>query len=200
MFSFLKSKKGSIEREFNWLSPEKISRDLCTDSLTPSQVAVALCRFSIFGGLDLTRSISSKKLLHKANLDKLVVEGIAYTWTHIYHAVLKSSNVDIYEDEELADAVYGCSTGLREVVNRYTEFEIAKNYIAPYLNKNLIESTEVLTGRLLSVGDVEDLGDIKDHVGTAMATNIFASTMIPAITNASINVIKMYYGDDDFVR
>lgn len=199
MFGILKSKKkGNIENEFNWLTPDKISSDLRGNSLTPSQVSVALCRFSIFGGIDLKRTIDSKKLLSKADPDRLVVEGIAYTWSHLYHAALKSSNVDIYEDEELADAVYSCSSGLCEVVNKYVSFEVDNNFVSPYLNKGLIESTETLTGRLLSAGNVEVLGDVKDHVGTAMITNIFASTMVPGITKASINLLKMYFWEDDF--
>lgn len=199
MFGFLKrSNKGQIEKEFAWLSLKRIVSDLHEDSLTPMVVATGLCRLSIYGGLDLKKSIDEHKLLKNGDPDRLVVEGVAFTWSHIYRACLKSSNVDIYENEGLADAVYSCPAGLHAILDKYTNFDLAKNYTAPYSNNDLIKSTEALAGRLLEAGDVEMLGDIKDNVGTVAATNIYASTMLPAIVEASINLLRIYLNPDDF--
>lgn len=189
---FRKSKKGKIEKEFSWLSIKRIALDIDKSDLDTIAVVGSLCRLAIFGGLDLKQTIDSKKLLKGADPDRIVSEIIAFTWCHIYSQCLKSSNVDIYEDEKLADAVYNCSSILLELLNNLVSFEIKKNYLAPYLNMDLITGTEVLAQRLLEIGNVKMPGDIKDNVGVAMATQIYSSAMIPAITDTSVNILKIY--------
>ena len=199
MFGLLKKvNKGRIEKEFEWMSLKRIVSDLHEDSLSPIVVANGLCRLSIYGGLNLKKTIDEHKLLKKADPDRLVIEGVAFTWRHIYRACLKSSDVDIYEDKDLADAVYGCSGALHAVLDDHTDFDLEKKYTRPYADKDLIESTEVLTSRLLKAGNVEMLGDIKDHVGTAVAANIYASSLLPGIVEASINLLRIYLNPDDF--
>ena len=197
---FKKTKKGNIEKEFNWLSLEAIVSELDEENLDLKDVVTGLCRLAIYGGLDLKKTIDSHKLLKKADPDQIVVEGIGYTWSQIFRGCLKSSNVDIYEDEELADAVYACSRVLYAVIDKYTEFEIKKNFSSKYTNLDLIKSTETLTGELLKLGDAEMLSDIIDSVGTAATTNIYASTMTPAIVKASINLLRIYLKTGEYLE
>lgn len=193
-----KSKIGKIENEFKWLSLQSIGSNVDLNNLSPKDISTFLCRLAIFGGLDLKKTINEEKLLKNANPDLIVIECIGYTWSQVFQQCLKSSNVDIYQDEDLADAIYGCQAALHSVLQGITGRDIRKNLASPYPGHNLIASTEALTGRLLEIGGVEMLGDIKDNVLTSTAVNIYATTMLPGVIETSLKIITAYVDQLDY--
>jgi hypothetical protein len=202
LFGFLKKpKKGKIEKEFGWLTIERIVADLHEDSLDPKLIAAVLCRFAIFGGLDLKKHIDSKKLLKKAAPDRIVIEGIAITLMNICIPLLTSKDIDIHEDEELTyEVMRGCSAYLHSALNQCIDFELEKNYLAPYHARDLAQDANTLTNRLLSLGEVEMLGDLENNVGVQIVSNIYTSTMLPGIIESSTNLINIYLKPDDYLE
>ena len=193
MFEFLKKdNRGNIEKEFGWMSLEKMESDFPKNKLTSKDVAIVLGRFAIYGGLDLKKSIDSQGLLKNSDPDRIVVESIAFTWRNIFSACLNSRNVDIYEDEDLADSIYGCTAVLHDILNEYCNFEIEKGFTSPYSKEDTIKNTEILTKRILSIGNGTSFGNVKDSVGVVMVTNIYATTLLQAIIKSSINLLHMY--------
>ena len=189
---FKKSKKGNIEKEFSWLSLRRIASDLERSEQSHRDIAACLVRLSIYGGLNVRKTLGSRKLLKNADPDKIILEGSAFTWTRIYRNCLDSRKMDIYADDKLAASVYSCGSVLREILGSHADFKIEKGYLAPYLNLELIQATELFSQRLLAIGSVEMLGDIKDNIGVSIETTAFSTAMVPAFLDVSESIINRF--------
>ena len=194
---FDKSSKGKIEKEFGWLTLEHICSDLDEGELDSEKVVASLCRLAIYGGINYKNTIYDKSIYKNFDSDKVIVEGVGFIWSNIYYQSFKTEKNDVYENKELADGIFHGSGGICHLLNEYVDFEIKQNFSSKYSSTSLIEKTDKLIGYTLSALNVDTMSDIKSTVKTQVSANNFATTMLPAISEAADNLLIMYLGSND---
>ena len=193
MFGFLKKdSQGNIEKEFEWMTLERICRDLDQGVLDANKVVSGLCRLAMYGGINYKNTLYKKSVFKTFASDKVIVEGVGFVWSCIYNESLRSDKNNIYEDEQLADGIYFGSGGLHHLLSQLVEFELKPNFSSKYQSTNLVEKTEKLVGYVLHALDIDTMSDVQKSLHIQTLTNVFVTSMIPALTEASSNAISIY--------
>jgi len=191
---WLKSKRGSLYKEYRKLAPENIVKRLNLSDIQPDQVVFTIYQLCLYGGLHLQNTLHEKGIIESANQNSIFIEGVAYTWANLHWSIITDTDLAIYEDSILIQGMEVGGSVLAELLSKHSGRHLDKNFAAYYQAANMPKADEILMAKLLKLNGLESKDLLKDQVSVTMAIKIHSSTINQGLLQTAKRVVRCYLG------
>ncbi|MEN8169574.1 MAG: hypothetical protein ABFS08_05060 [Pseudomonadota bacterium] len=186
------SKRGKLYKQYKKLTPKNIVKRLDLSNIKPEEVVFTIYQLALYGGLDLQSTLYEKKIIQKANQEKIFIEGVAYMWANLHLSIITDTELAIYNDTTLIQGMEVGGGVLAELLSKHSSIELDKNFAAFYQAANFQKADEILIGKLLTINGLDNGDLLENQVSVGMIATIYSSTIKNGLIGTAKNVIESY--------